>query len=322
MHLAGEGDPVRAIEMSSDGRFALVEVNEPSVREGELLVEVEHTSLNRGEVLRARAAPAGFRPGWDFAGTVLDARGRSDLPEGTRVAGYVTSGAWAERISVPASHMAAIPDGVTPQQAAALPVAALTALGALDAGGNLLARKVLVTGASGGVGMFAVHLATLAGAEVTALVRRSADDQRSLFPQGTRIVSSDGGLSDVEALAPFDLIAETLGGETLGRAMTMLTATGKCVTLGVTDSARVTFDAERFFMAGTASLEGYVLFRDRKVSPAQGMTRLLSLVAKGRLPVAIGLSESWDKIEHVATGLIERTFAGKAVLSVRGAPVR
>lgn len=313
---------MRAIEMSGDGKFEIVEVDEPRSEPGNVTVDVEYTSLNRGELMRARAAPAGFRPGWDFAGIVTCAGGRADLAEGTRVAGYLHTGAWAERICVPPSQIAKVPDGVSMEQAAALPVAGLTALGALDAGGNLLARKVLVTGASGGVGSLAVQLATFSGAEVTALVRRNAEERRGLFPASTRIISTNNGLAGIKALAPFDLVIETLGGETLGHAMTMLTASGKCVTLGVTDNARVSFDAERFFMTGTASLEGYVLFRDHKATAAQGMMRLLSLVEDGRLKVPIGLCESWETIEEVAEQLIARTFAGKAVLRIKGAPTQ
>lgn len=307
---------MRAIQTDSNGKLVMVEAEEPRPQPGNLIVAVSHTSLNRGEVLRARAAPPGFRPGWDFAGTVIDDGGRTDLPEGTRVAGYLTSGAWAEQIAVPPSHIAPVPESVSLAEAAALPVAALTALGALDAGGNLLGRKVLVTGATGGVGAFAVHLAALAGADVTALVRGDVEEKRSLFPDNARVVSSQGGLAQLEAIAPFDFVAETLGGETLGTVMTMLGANGKCVTLGVTEGERVAFDAERFFMAGTASLEGYVLFRDRKATPAQGMARLLALVEQGRLPVPLGLTEDWRNIEKVAESLIARAFAGKAVLSI------
>jgi NADPH2:quinone reductase len=310
---------VRAIEMNHEGKFALVEATAPSPAAGNVLVDVECISINRGEVLRARAAGPRFRPGWDFAGTVLDPGGNRRLPAGTRVAGYLTSGAWAERIGVPVGNVAEVPDGVSMMQATALPVAALTALGALDAGGNLLARKVLVTGASGGVGTFAAHLAALSGADVTALVRRDATELAGLFPQNTRVVSSRQGLTELEGIAPFDLIVETLGGEMLGKAMSLLSSNGKCVTLGVTDGASVTFDAERFFMTGTASLEGYVLFRDRKATPAEGMARLLGLVSHGRLPVHIGLSDTWENIEQVAEHLIARTFTGKAVLTLNGA---
>lgn len=305
---------MRAIELDQAGRFALVETDAPRPERGQVLVSVRAVSINRGEVLRARAAPPGFRPGWDFAGVVTQAADAGGPAAGTRVAGYLPAGAWAEVLALAPRQIAAIPDGVSFAQAAALPVAGLTALGAIDAGGSLVGRKVLVTGATGGVGGFVVHLATLAGAEVTALTRRSAQECQSLFPPGTRIIDEPGGLAGMAQAGPFDLIVETLGGATLGQAMTMLSHTGKCVSLGVTDAAATTFDAEQFFMAGNAVLEGFVLFRDRRSTPAEGMERLLRLVASGMLPVHIGLAESWKNIEAVANKLIGRQFIGKAVL--------
>lgn len=311
---------MRAIEMGGDGRFALVETDAPRPDDGKILVGVRAVSINRGEVLRARAAGAGFRPGWDFAGVVLDPSGVAGLAPGDRVAGYLPAGAWAETLAVAPRQIAVIPDNVSFSLAATLPVAGLTALGAIDAGGSLVGRKVLVTGASGGVGSFAVHLAVQAGAEVTAVVRRPAGECRSLFPEGTNIVSAQGGLEGVKRHGPFDLIVETLGGDALGQAMTMLTHAGKCVTLGVTDRVDTTFDAERFFMTGSASLQGFVLFRDRLSTPAEGMERLLRLAAAGKLDIEIGLTEPWENIEAVAQKLISREFAGKAVLMLAEEP--
>ena len=85
--------------------------------------------------------------------------------------GIVDRGAWAQRVAVPTTTLAPLPDEVSDAQAATLPVAGLTALKALDIGGNPLGRRVLVTGANGGVGRLAVQLAAVAGAHVTALVR-------------------------------------------------------------------------------------------------------------------------------------------------------
>ncbi len=306
---------MRAIEVNHAGQLAVAAAELPSAGPGELLVRVHAISINRGEVLRARAAGQGFRPGWDFAGEVAGG-GTSHLTPGTRVAGFLPSGAWAAVLAVAPRQIASIPDGVSFEQAASLPVAGLTALGAIDAGGNLVGRKVLVTGATGGVGYFAVHLAALSGGQVTAVVRRPAEHCRPLFPQGTKVISVQSGLRGVGGNGPFDLIVETLGGATLGEAMGMLTEAGKCVTLGVTDQADTLFDAERFFMTGSASLQGFVLFRDRLSTPAEGMERLLRLVASGKLPIEIGLTDSWENIERVAEKLIARQFVGKAVVTL------
>jgi NADPH:quinone reductase-like Zn-dependent oxidoreductase len=307
---------MRAIEVDKAGKLARSEAEPPLARQGEVFVRVRAVSINRGEILRARVAAEGFRPGWDFAGDVMANHGSSHLVPGTRVAGFLPAGAWADVLAVAPRQIAPIPDGVSYEVAAALPVAGLTALGAIDAGASLVGRKVLVTGATGGVGMFAAHLAALSGAQVTVVVRRPVEECRALFPQGTRVISAQGGLDGVSAHGPFDHIVETLGGATLAEAMTMLTHAGKCVTLGVTDQADTTFDAERFFMTGSASLQGFVLFRDRLSTPAEGMERLLRLVASGQLPVEIGLIESWENIEAVADKLIARQFVGKAVLTL------
>lgn len=303
-----------AVEVDETGRLSLKTAIEPSPRDDELVVDVRAVSINRGEVIRARAAGLGFRPGWDFAGVVARTA-PGGPPEGARVAGYRRAGAWAQRIAVQPASVAAVPDQVSLEVAATLPVAGLTALGAIDLGGGLLGKRVLVTGASGGVGSFAVNLAALTGAEVTAVVRRPAEDCGALLPGADAILSIASGLGGAEQRGPYDLIVETLGGAALGEALGMLSATGKCVTVGVTDAPQTRFDAERFFMTGGASLQGFVLFRNRSgEAPGEGLARLLRLVAKGDLPVAVGLQAPWGAIEDVADKLVSRAFLGKAVL--------
>ena len=83
-------------------------------------------------------------------------------------------GAWAERVAVRTDALAALPDAVSFGQAATLPVAGLTALWALERGGLLLDKRVLVTGASGGVGHLACQLARQAGAQVVGAVRQES----------------------------------------------------------------------------------------------------------------------------------------------------
>ncbi len=108
----------------------------------------------------------------------------SGPPVGTRVVGMLATGAWAERIRAPSHAVAALPDAVTDAQAATLPVAGLTALHALRQGGLLLGRKVLVDGATGGVGHLAMQLAATAGAEVYGHVRRA--DQKAMISRVVR----------------------------------------------------------------------------------------------------------------------------------------
>src|SRR4051812_19766558 len=167
---------IRAVVVDPEvqGKLAIrpVELRDPD--RDEVQVRVTAISLNRGETRRAlqRAAP-GWRPGWDFSGIVeREAVDGSGPKSGSRVVGILPSGAWAERVNCRSHAVAVLPDGCSDAQAATLPVAGLTALHALRQGGLLLGRKVLVDGASGGVGHLACQLASASGAQVWGHVRR------------------------------------------------------------------------------------------------------------------------------------------------------
>src|SRR5512145_3026139 len=162
------------VDPQAPGRLVIQSVPEPAPDRGEAIVRVRAISLNRGEVRRSTMAPAGWRPGWDLAGTVERAAADGSGPKaGTRVVGFLPEGAWAERVAVPTHALAELPAKVTLSQAATFPVAGLTALHALGKNGMILGKRVLITGATGGVGDFAVQLARLGGAHVTATVRRA-----------------------------------------------------------------------------------------------------------------------------------------------------
>ncbi len=149
----------------------------------------------------------------------------------TRVAGLADWHSWAEYALVDAARIAAIPEGVEDGIAAALPGAGLTALNAVRRGGALLGERVLVTGASGGVGLAAVQLAAASGARVTAVARAAKAD--AVRAAGATEVVADVG----EAQGPFALICEGVGGATLTRALGALAETGVAVLYGASDSA-------------------------------------------------------------------------------------
>ena len=150
--------------------IALREIAEPAPARNEALVDIRAFSLNRGELASFARNKEGWVPGQDVAGVVSRQAANGDgPPAGSRVVALMDEFGWAERGAVPSHRMAVLPETVSFSQAATLPVAGLTALRTLRHGGALVGRRVLITGAAGGVGTLAVQIAARSGANRSSL---------------------------------------------------------------------------------------------------------------------------------------------------------
>ncbi len=301
------------ITTGDDDILRLAEVPNPVPGPAEVLVRVQATSLNRGEVVRAKNAPAGQQVGWDVVGVVERAAERAEGPAvGTTVVGLVSNGAWAELAAVPVDYLASVPSGVTPAQAACVPVAGMTAFRALALGGFPVGKRVLVTGASGGVGHVAVQLARAAQMTVTGLIRT---------PEGNdfAVAACHHVLRDIhDAQGPYDHILEGVGGEVLTRCLDVVAPHGMVVSYASTlmDPAML---GPRWFGAHLgASLRSMLIFEElkRTQSASSDLSTLCALIADGVLTPHIPIESDWVRGGELARDLLARKVTGKVVLSV------
>src|SRR5690349_7366398 len=291
-------------------KLRLSDVDEPVASDTAALIQVRATALNFGEVhFIDQMRKPGEVPGWDAAGVVVQAAADGSGPQvGSRVVGFNGAGGWAERRAVPTENLAVLPNSVDFGAAAALPVAGVTALQALRALGPVVGRRVLITGASGGVGRFAVQLAARASAHVIAAVGSAARGDGLAELGAADVVVGLDGITE-----PVFGVLDNVGGPLLTQAFGLVDDGGSLQSIGMASNQPSTLDFEAERRRGTRKrLEPFTVR-----TPFQpDLAYLVGLLAAGDLDPQIGLRTSWREVSEAAQALLDRQVAGKAVLDV------
>jgi NADPH:quinone reductase-like Zn-dependent oxidoreductase len=208
------------------------EVERPQPSDGELLIKVHAASVNaidwkyrRG--LAEKPLPAVL--GSDVSGAIVESRAEG-FDEGDEVFGFAASGAYAEFAVSAAARIASKPEGVNHEQAAALPVAALTAWQAVhDRAGLESGQTALIAGAAGGVGHFAAQISKLAGARVIGI--GSSRNRDFVLGLGADEYLDYTKQDLAEAASDVDFAFDTVGGETTQSLLLAVREGGILVTI-------------------------------------------------------------------------------------------
>jgi len=294
--------------------LSLADVPEPAPGPGELLLDMEAASVNRGEIRTAAKQPPGTVIGWDVAGTVAAlGEGVTTFDVGERVVTLSPGGgSFAERVVVPAEWTAPLPSACDFVPAATLPVAGVTAAGTLRLARTHAGDRVLVTGAAGGVGQFTLQLALQAKASVTG---QAASEERAAAVRATGaealVHPGDGSPVDGE----FDVVLDGIGGPMLGPLLAATAANGRVVVYGNSADAESTFRVETFYGKGV-TIYGFRVFTS--VPPAQAvkdMATLADQVASGALSVKVQATAPLADALPLIADLYARKVTGKVVLT-------
>jgi NADPH:quinone reductase-like Zn-dependent oxidoreductase len=324
------GSTMRAIVQDGYGSADVLrsaQIARPAIGGAEVLLRVHAAGLDRGTwhlmagrpyLVRLAVGLRGPRnpvPGLDVAGTVVAVGPDvTRFSVGDEVFGF-SRGSFAEYAAARESKLAAKPANVSFEQAAAVPVSAVTALLALTDVGHVTAgQKVLITGASGGVGSYAVQLAKAFGAEVTGVCSASKMDLvRSLGASHVLDYTQD---DFADGTRRYDLIVDIAGNPSLSRLRRALTPTGTAVIVGGEDSGNWTGMGRQLRALARSP---FLRQRLAMVTPRQRSTdldRLTSLIEAGTVTPSIGATYPLDQVPQALRYLEAGQARGKVVITI------
>jgi NADPH:quinone reductase len=280
------------------GRLIVAELPAPEPGPGIAVVRVVASSINRGETRLIPARPNGWAPGQDVAGFIEHPALDGGPARGTRVVGLADGGSWSELVAVPVERLAPLPDAVTYEVAATLPVAGLTALRAIRALGDIIGRDVLVTGVRGATGNVAAQLALAAGAAVTGFARRAFTFDR------VRIVTVLAGDDR------FDGVIDAVGGDVLAATLGHLKPHAKAVTFAGGAPAPIGLST---FAGVPATLEALFIYRSLGRFD-DDLATLVRFVADERLAPHIDRAVPVEDVNDALAALEAGGIDGKIVL--------
>lgn len=307
---------MKAAQITEYGDVSVIkitEIDKPTIQEGQVLVEVQASSLNPFDtMIRAGymkdAIPLNFPAtlGGDIAGTVVEVSSNvSTLAVGDTVYGQANvvagnSGAFAEYAATSAGQVAKAPANVTATEAAALPLVGVSALQAITEHIKLQSgQKILITGGAGGIGQIAIQIAKSLGAYVATTA--TGEDMQSVQVLGADEVIDYKTQDYTTILKDYDAVFDTVGHDELQRATNIVKSGGIVVSMAGQPEAN----------------EGVTAIAQMTQVSSDKLNQLRQLAEAGTVKPNVGKVFSLDEIQEAFTARESGTVAGKVVLAIK-----
>ena len=312
---------MRAFAVRSFGEAPAIHDLPIPTPEGAYLIRVTYAGVNPidykliGRLTAASSYP--FVVGIDFAGVVERVpAGERDFNSGDRIFGMARiHGAYAEHTAVtPGANtepLARIPDGVTDEQAAALPIPAITALGSLELLGLTAKQRVVVMGATGGVGGYAVQMARSRGVHVIATVRGDADEARRLGAEEVYDTKSGDAVDAIHAAHPdgVDAVLDLVNGpDAIGRDAEIIKPFGSIVS--------TIYAADEAWFAGRKITAHNIGSTSNRMSTTEGLNEVARMVVDGAITARIRSTVELERAGEILDKLRAGGLRGKAIIRI------
>ncbi|HET9022898.1 MAG TPA: NADPH:quinone oxidoreductase family protein [Ornithinibacter sp.] len=322
---------MRAAQVTSlDGPSAVAVVDLPEPADTGVVIEVAAAGVCYPDVLLTRGQyqvtpELPFVPGSEVAGRVLSAPATSGYAVGDRVAAFPFLGGFAQVVATDPAMVFPLPESVTYEQGAALPMNYLTCHFALRERGRLAAGDtVLVHGAAGGVGSAAVQLAAAWGARVIAVVSSEDKAEVARSAGAHEVVLADGFRESVASLTSgrgVDLVVDPVGGDRFTDSLRSLAPGGRHLVIGFTAGSIPELRVNRLLLNNISVVGvGWGAWWTGRGGPGPAYLRrqwddLVPLLESGAVDPVIGEVRTLDEVVDALTAVDERRATGKILLT-------
>ena len=315
----------KIVDFTGPDAVQWAEADEPAA-DGGVLIDVAAAGVSFADLLQTRGAyqmkvPLPYTPGMDAAGVIRCAPPGTGLAGGQRVAVLLDHGCWQEVVSVPAARVLPLPEGMSFEAGAALPVNYLTALFALVRRARAQpGDTLLVHGAAGGVGTAAIQLGRALGLRTVAVVSEEAKKEFALQRGAHHAVLSGGWLAAVRDLIgerAVDIVVDPVGGDRMTDSLRSLAPEGRLVVVGFTGGEIPSVKVNRLLLGNTGALgaASREFFEQQPATLAGLWAQLVKLRQAGTLPDAPVQPYPFAEARSALREIADRKSLGKIVLS-------